>query len=273
MRLPETTESQEEPTVEELGKKTYKKELKKLQAELVTLQGHVEKNGLRVVVVFEGRDAAGKGGAIKRITECMNPRVCRLVALAKPTEREKKQWYFQRYIEHLPANGEMALFDRSWYNRAGVERVMGFCTDQEYEEFLTTSPEFERLLVRSGFTLIKYWFWLSDQEQERRLESRIGNPVKRWKLSPTDLQSRAHWVDYSKARDAMFAHTDIDEAPWHIVHADDKRRARLNCISHLLTQIPYREVTPQPLNLPARQQTGEYVPASLKSRTFVPQAF
>ncbi len=205
-----------------LGNKEYARELRKLQVELVKLQEWIRSQGLRVVVIFEGRDAAGKGGAIKRITECLNPRVCRVVALPAPTERERSQWYFQRYIGHLPAAGEMVLFDRSWYNRAGVERVMGFCTEDEYQEFLRSCPEFERMLVRAGIILIKYWFSVSDEEQERRFQQRISNPTKRWKLSPIDVQSRARWVEYSRAKDEMFKYTDIKQAPWYVVASDDK---------------------------------------------------
>ena len=227
--------------------KIYNKELAELQIELVKLQEWVKTAGLKVVALFEGRDAAGKGGTIKRITETLNPRVARVVALGTPTEREKTQWYFQRYVPHLPAAGEIVLFDRSWYNRAGVERVMKFCTDEEYEEFMRSCPEFERMLVRSGILLIKYWFSVSDDEQERRFQNRIINPIKRWKLSPMDLESRRRWVEYSKAKDVMFAHTDIKQAPWYVVEADVKKRARLNCIRHFLSQIPYEDLTPEPI--------------------------
>ncbi|MFG1490343.1 polyphosphate kinase 2, partial [Oceanospirillum sp. HFRX-1_2] len=220
-----------------IDKKFYEKELERLQVELVKLQEWVKHTGMKVVVIFEGRDAAGKGGSIKRITEALNPRVCRVAALPAPTEREKTQWYFQRYVKHLPSAGEIVLFDRSWYNRAGVERVMGFCSDEEYQEFLRSCPEFERMLVRSGITLIKYWFSVSDEEQERRFKDRINRPHKRWKLSPMDLQSRTRWVEYSKAKDAMFVHTDIPEAPWYVVDGEVKKRARLNVISHLLSLI------------------------------------
>src|SRR6266705_4413533 len=214
-----------------MGGKEYARELAGLQVDLVKLQEWIKHAGLRVVVLFEGRDAAGKGGTIKRITESLNPRICRVVALGTPTEREKTQWYFQRYVPHLPASGEIVLFDRSWYNRAGVERVMGFCTDEEYAEFLRACPVFERMLVRSGIILIKYWFSVSDAEQERRFQARINDPTTRWKLSPMDLQSRSRWLDYSKAKDEMFAHCDIKQAPWYVLHADDKKRARLNCIT------------------------------------------
>jgi polyphosphate kinase 2 len=229
--------------------------------------------GLKVVVIFEGRDAAGKGGAIKRITETLNPRYCRVVALGTPTEREKSQWYFQRYVPHLPAAGEIVLFDRSWYNRAGVERVMGFCTDDELQEFLRSCPEFERMLVRSGILLVKYWFSVSDEEQERRFQARISNPTKRWKLSPMDLQSRARWVDYSRAKDEMFRYTDIKQAPWWVVQGDDKARARLNCIHHLLDRIPYSEPPSPDILLPARQDDSGYVRPPLDEQTFVPVVY
>jgi len=258
---------------DKLKNQVYLAELANLQVELVKLQEWIRHEGLRVVVTFEGRDAAGKGGTIKRITESLNPRICRVVALAAPTERERTQWYFQRYVAHLPAAGEMVLFDRSWYNRAGVERVMGFCTDEEYAEFLRSCPEFERMLVRSGITLIKYWFSVSDAEQERRFQARIGDPTKRWKLSPMDLQSRARWLDYSKAKDEMFAHCDIKQAPWYVVNADDKKRARLNCISHLLGLIPYRDLTPEEIVLPPRQTDAGYVRPPLTDQTFVPDTF
>ena len=230
---------------EKMKKKDYEKELARLQIELVKLQEWIKAQGLKVVVLFEGRDAAGKGGAIKTITECLNPRYARVVALGTPTEREKTQWYFQRYVPHLPAAGEMVLFDRSWYNRAGVERVMGFCTEDEYQEFLRSCPEFERMLIRSGIILIKYWFSVSDEEQERRFQARIDDPTKRWKLSPMDLESRSKWVEYSRAKDAMFAYTDIKQSPWYVVNADDKKRARLNVIAHLLSMIPYQDLTPR----------------------------
>ncbi len=256
-----------------IRKKSYMRELARLQVELIKLQEWIRVKNLKVVVIFEGRDAAGKGGTIKRITESLNPRICRVVALPSPTEREKTQWYFQRYVAHLPAGGEMVLFDRSWYNRAGVERVMGFCTDEEYAEFLRSVPEFERMLVRSGITLIKYWFSVSDKEQEARFQSRIADPTKRWKLSPMDLQSRARWVEYSKAKDEMFAHTDIKQAPWYVVNADNKMCARLNCISHLLSLIPYRDLTPEPMELPPRQAEGGYVRPPISDQTFVPQVY
>jgi polyphosphate kinase len=256
-----------------INKKTYEKELARLQVELVKLQEWVRHKRLKVVVIFEGRDAAGKGGVIKRITESLNPRVCRVVALPAPTEREKTQWYFQRYVAHLPAGGEMVLFDRSWYNRAGVERVMGFCTEAEYQEFLRSVPEFERMLVRSDVILIKYWFSVSDHEQELRFQARINDPTRRWKLSPMDLNSRARWLEYSKAKDEMFAHTDIKQAPWYVVNADDKKCARLNCIRHLLSMIPYEDLTPEPIALPPRQAEGGYVRPPITDQTFVPQIY
>lgn len=258
-----------------MGKRDYdyEKELEKLQVELVKLQEWIKHKSLNVVVIFEGRDAAGKGGVIKRITQCLNPRVCRVVALGTPTEREKTQWYFQRYIPHLPAAGEMVLFDRSWYNRAGVERVMGFCSDEEYWEFLRSCPEFERMLVRSGIILIKYWFSVSDEEQEKRFEARIDDPTKRWKLSPMDLESRARWVEYSRAKDEMFKYTDIKQAPWFVVNADSKKRARLNCISHLLSMIDYKDLTPEPIKLPPRQEDGGYVRPPLEDQTFIPEKY
>ncbi len=256
-----------------LKKKRYERELARLQVELVKLQEWVKHNGLRVVVVFEGRDAAGKGGSIKRITECLSPRICHVVALPAPTEREKSQWYFQRYVPHLPAAGEMMLFDRSWYNRAGVERVMGFCSDDEYREFLRSCPEFERMLVRAGIILIKYWFSVSDEEQERRFQGRIHHPTKHWKLSPMDLQSRSRWVEYSKAKDEMFAHTDIKQAPWYVVNGDNKKRARLNVISHLLSMLDYEDLSPAPVKLPPRQENVGYVRPPLSDQTFVPETY
>lgn len=262
-----------ESNPKKLKKKVYKQELRRLQVELVKLQRWVKYQGLKVVVVFEGRDAAGKGGAIKRITESLNPRVCRVVALGTPTEREKTQWYFQRYVANLPAAGEMVLFDRSWYNRAGVEQVMGFCTQQEYLEFLRSCPEFECMIQRSGIILIKYWFSVSAQEQERRFQKRLEDPTKRWKLSPMDLESRAKWVEYSKAKDEMFAATDIQESPWYVVEADEKKRARLNCISHLLSMIPYQDLTPEPVTLPPRQPELDYVRPPLSTQTFVPEVY
>jgi polyphosphate kinase 2 len=253
--------------------KIYSAELRRLQEELVKLQEWVRYRNLKVVVIFEGRDAAGKGGVIKRITESLNPRVCRVVALPAPTEREKSQWYFQRYIPHLPADGEIVLFDRSWYNRAGVERVMGFCTEEEHAEFLRSVPELERMLVRSGIILIKYWFSVSDKEQELRFHDRIADPTKRWKLSPMDMQSRAKWVEYSKAKDEMFAFTDIKQAPWYVVNADNKLCARLNCIHHLLSLIPYEDLTPEPIALPPRQEEKGYIRPPMTDQTFVPELY
>jgi len=257
----------------ELGNKEYLRDLRKLQVELVKLQEWIRSQGLKVVVIFEGRDAAGKGGAIKRITESLNPRVCRVVALPAPTERERSQWYFQRYVAHLPAAGEMVLCDRSWYNRAGVERVMGFCTEDEYQDFLRSCPEFERMRVRDGIILIKYWFSVSDEEQERRFRQRLESPTKRWKLSPMDVESRARWVEYSKAKDEMFKYTDIKQAPWYVVASDDKRRARLNVISHLLSLIPYEDLTPEPIELPPEQTDQGYVRPPMSDQTFVPNRF
>jgi polyphosphate kinase 2 len=251
----------------------YERELARLEIELVKLQEWIKVKGLKVVVIFEGRDAAGKGGTIKTITESLNPRICRVVALGIPTEREKSQWYFQRYVAHLPAGGEMVLFDRSWYNRAGVERVMGFCTEDEYREFLRSCPEFERMLMRAGIILIKYWFSVSDEEQERRFRARMEEPTKRWKISPMDVQSRSRWVEYSKAKDAMFASTDIKQAPWFVVNSNDKKRARLNVITHLLSQIPYEDTTPEKIELPPRQPDGGYVRPPITDQTFVPEVF
>jgi len=251
----------------------YEKELLRLQEELVQLQEWIKYKKLKVVVVFEGRDAAGKGGVIKRITQYLSPRVCPTVALYTPTEREKTQWYFQRYVPHLPAAGEMVMFDRSWYNRAGVERVMGFCSDEEYREFMRSCPEFERMLVRSGIILIKYWFSVSDEEQERRFRNRLTDPLKRWKLSPMDLQSRSRWIEYSKAKDAMFAYTDIKQAPWYVVNADIKKHARLNCIRHLLSLIPYEDVTPENIKLPELKKDTGYVRPPIQEQTFVPEYY
>jgi polyphosphate kinase len=241
-----------------IPRKRYEDELLRLQAELVQLKEWVRTTGARLLVVFEGRDAAGKGGAIKRVTEYLNPRAARIVALPAPTERERTQWYFQRYIAHLPSAGEMVIFDRSWYNRAGVEHVMGFCTPAEYRRFLHQCPIYERLLVEDGIQLIKYWFSVSDEEQERRFRSRLEDPLRRWKLSPLDLESRARWVDYSRAKDEMFVHTDIEEAPWYVVEGDDKRRARLNCIAHLLSVVPYQDVLETPVELPPRPPESDY---------------
>lgn len=262
-----------EKVEKKLSSKFYEKELIKLQVELVKLQEWIKEKKLKVIIIFEGRDAAGKGGTIKRITQSLNPRICRVVALGTPTEREKTQWYFQRYVPHLPAGGEMVLFDRSWYNRAGVEKVMGFCTDEEHKEFLRSCPEFERMLVRSGIILIKYYFSVSDEEQEKRFQERIHDRTKRWKLSPMDLESRSKWVEYSKAKDEMFAYTDIKQAPWYVVNADDKKRARLNCISHLLTLIKYEDLTPEPIELPPRQKDKGYIRPPITDQTFVPETY
>jgi len=256
-----------------LDKKSYEKQLLELQRELVELQEWVRFKGLRVVVLFEGRDAAGKGGVIKRITQKLNPRICRVVALGTPTEREKTQWYFQRYVAHLPAAGEIVLFDRSWYNRAGVERVMGFCSEEQYQEFLRSCPQFERMLIRSGIILLKYWFSVSDSEQERRFQARLTDPTKRWKLSPMDIKSREKWVDYSRAKDMMFSYTDIKQAPWWVVKADDKKRARLNCIAHMLSQIPYQHVDVPHIKLPPRKKQSGYIRPPMTDQTFVPEKF
>jgi polyphosphate kinase 2 len=253
-----------------MPRKTYEKELFRLQAELVKLQEWVRTEGTRLVVVFEGRDAAGKGSTIKRVTEYLNPRVARITALPAPTEREQTQWYFQRYVDHLPAAGEIVLFDRSWYNRAGVEHVMGFCTKEEYGRFLHQCPIFERLLVEDGILLRKYWFSVSDSEQERRFRSRLEDPMRRWKLSPMDLESITRWEDYSRAKDEMFVHTDIPEAPWYVVDSADKRRARINMIAHLLSTIHYHDVQRRPLELPPRPPSQGYVRAPRESQTFVP---
>jgi polyphosphate kinase 2 len=258
---------------QKMRRKEYNDELAKLQIELAKLQEWIRHSGLKVVVLFEGRDAAGKGGTIKRITESLNPRICRVVALGTPTERERTQWYFQRYADQLPAAGEMVLFDRSWYNRAGVERVMGFCTEDEVQEFFRSCPQFEGMLIRSGIILVKYWFSVSDEEQESRFQSRIDDPTRRWKLSPMDLKSRERWLDYSKAKDDMFAHTDTKESPWWVVDADVKRHARLNCISHLLSMIPYQDLTPEPIALPPRRDHGKYVRPPISDQTFVPARY
>jgi polyphosphate kinase 2 len=259
--------------VTKMNKKDYEKELEKLQLELVKLLEWIKFKKLKVVVLFEGRDAAGKGSAIKRITEYLNPRYCKVVALGVPTEREKSQWYFQRYVSNLPAAGEMVLFDRSWYNRAGVEHVMGFCSPAEYEEYLRSCPEFERMLIRSGIILIKYWFSVSDEEQEKRFQDRINNPAKRWKISPMDVLSRSKWVEYSKAKDAMFQYTDIKQAPWFVVNADDKKKARLNCIYHLLSQIKYEPLKQEKIVLPPRQSIEGYVRPPVTDQTFVKEVY
>ena len=256
-----------------LSKKKYKKELAKLQIELVKLQRWVKEAGLKVVVLFEGRDAAGKGGTIKRISECLNPRVCKVVALGTPSDREKTQWYFQRYVTHLPAAGEIVLFDRSWYNRAGVEKVMGFCTYDEYNEFMRSCPQFEMMIQRSQIILIKYWFSVSDREQEKRFQDRIEDPIKRWKISPMDLKAREKWVDYSRAKDDMFAATDVPESPWNVVEADDKKKARLNCISHLLETVPYEDLPAKKIELPARQKAIDYERPPIDTQNFVTAKF
>ena len=258
---------------DKLDEKFYIKELENLQIELVKLQEWIREQGLKVVVIFEGRDAAGKGGTIKRITEKLNPRISRIVALAKPTERERTQWYFQRYASHLPAAGEMVLLDRSWYNRAVVEHVMGFCTDEEYWEFLRSCPNFERMLIRSGIILIKYWFSVSDTEQEKRFRSRLKDPTKRWKFSDVDLKSYTMWDDYSRAKDEMFGYTDTKQSPWFVVTADDKKRSRLNCISHLLSMIPYDYITPEEIALPERTNISGYVRTPISEQTFIPEIF
>ena len=251
----------------------YVDELARLQLELLKLQEWVRVQGLKVCVLFEGRDAAGKGGAIKRISESLNPRICRIVALGTPSDRERGQWYFQRYVQHLPAAGEIVLFDRSWYNRAGVEKVMGFCTDDEYEEFLRSCPLFEEMLVRSRIHLLKYWFSVSDEIQEERFTERMHNPIKRWKLSPMDLEARKHWVEYSRAKDRMLEHTDLKKAPWFLVDADNKKKARLNCIAHLLRQIPYKDLSPIEMELPERQPDDGYKRPKKSTQNWVPEIF
>jgi len=276
---PPKQELSKEVTVEPAKKENkitdevYEKELSRLQVELVKLQEWIKHKGLKVVVIFEGRDAAGKGGTISRIVQTLNPRICRVAALGTPTEREKTQWYFQRYVPHLPSAGEMVIFDRSWYNRAGVEKVMGFCNDEEYWEFLRSCPYFERLLIGSGITLIKYWFSVSPEEQEKRFQSRINDPTKRWKLSPMDLKSRELWVEYSKAKDEMFVYTDTKVSPWFVVVANDKKKARLNCIHHLLSKIPYEDLTPAAFQLPPRPSDKGYVRPPMHEQTFVPDAY
>ena len=254
-------------------RRTYFKELFRMQGELVKLQDWVVHTKHKVVIIFEGRDAAGKGGVIKRITQRLNPRVCRVTALPAPTEREKTQWYFQRYVAHLPAGGEIVLFDRSWYNRAGVERVMGFCTDDQYEEFFRTTPEFEKMLVRSGIQLIKYWFSITDEEQEFRFLARIQDPMKQWKLSPMDLDARKRWEDYTRAKETMFLRTHIPEAPWHVVHAVDKKKTRLNCIHHLLGLIPYHEIQHEPITLPPRVHHEDYVRHPVPKEMWIPEVY
>ena len=263
----------ENPDRPMLDRTVYFKELFRLQRELVKLQDWVVNQKLKIVVLFEGRDSAGKGGAIKRITQRLNPRVCRVAALPAPSERERSQWYFQRYVQHLPAGGEIVLFDRSWYNRAGVERVMGFCSEDDVEEFFTTVPEFERMLVRSGIILIKYWFSITDEEQNFRFQMRIHDPIKQWKLSPMDLESRRRWEQYTRAKEAMLERTHILEAPWWVVEAVDKKKARLNCINHLLTQIPYQEVHHEPITLPERVHHPDYIRAPIPAERYVPKIF
>src|SRR6202012_2308461 len=257
----------------QLDRHVYFKELLRLQGELVKLQDWVQHKKLKVVVIFEGRDSAGKGGVIKRITQRLNPRVCRIAALPAPSERERTQWYFQRYVSHLPAGGEIVLFDRSWYNRAGVERVMGFCTEADVEEFFRSVPEFERMLVRSGIILIKYWFSITDEEQHLRFTMRIHDPLKQWKLSPMDVQARIRWEQYTKAKEAMLEHTHIAEAPWHVVQAVDKKKARLNCITHLLEQIPYNEVVHDPVVLPPRVHNPDYHRGPIPPELYVPSRY
>lgn len=259
--------------IKQISKEEYQKEIFRLQLELVKLQGWIQHKGLKVVVIFEGRDAAGKGGVIKRITQFLNPRVCRIVALPAPTRREKTQWYLQRYCAQLPAAGEIALFDRSWYNRAGVERVMGFCNKAEYKEFLRTCPEFERLLLNSGIILIKFWFSVSDEEQEQRFQNRLNDPLKQWKLSKMDLEARTRWVEYSKAKDEMFKHTDTEYSPWYVVDADSKRLARLNCIRHLLNLIKYKDLTPPPIELPPRGDSEGYERTPISLQNMVPNYY
>ncbi len=266
-------ESDIQSDAEKEARRLYFSELFRLQGELVKLQSWVVKTGHKVVILFEGRDAAGKGGVIKRITQRLNPRVCRVAALPAPNDRERTQWYFQRYVSHLPAAGEIVLFDRSWYNRAGVEKVMGFCDDDQYEEFFRTVPEFERMLARSGIQVIKYWFSISDQEQHLRFLSRIHDPLKQWKLSPMDLESRRRWEDYTKAKEIMLERTHIAEAPWWVVHADDKKKARLNCIHHLLGQMPYEEVEQPTVELPQRQRHEDYNRVPTPSDLIIPQVY
>jgi polyphosphate kinase 2 len=269
-KLKERRQTVERSAPQRLTRKEYERELRRLQVELVQLEEWIRHEGLSVVVIFEGRDTAGKGGMIKRITTLLNPRFVRVVALPAPTERERTQWYFQRYLAHLPAAGEMVLFDRSWYNRAGVERVMGFCTQDEYEEFMRSCPPLERMLIKSGIVLMKYWLSVSDEEQERRFLARINDSSKRWKLSPMDLQSRARWVDYSEAKDQMFAYTDIKEAPWYVIETDNKRSAHLNLISHLLSLIPYQSVPQENVKLPPRQERSYVRPPKSVQGTMVP---
>jgi polyphosphate kinase 2 len=280
MRPAESTNNNEADTASEkytkkgkLSNKFYEAELTRLQEELVKLQYWVKEKGLRVVIVFEGRDAAGKGGVIKRITERTNPRIVRVVALSIPSDKEKTQWYFQRWVANLPAAGEIVLFDRSWYTRAITEHVMGFCTEAQYQEFMRSCPQFERMLVRSGIILLKYWFSVSDEEQEKRFQQRAHDPRSRWKLSPMDIKSRDMWEEYSKAKDRMFDYTDIKQSPWYVVQADDKKRARLNCISHVLSMIPYEDILPEPIELPTRQPATGYIRPPIEEQTFVPEKY
>ncbi len=271
----EKRSAEETPRVKpkKIANDVYEKELYNLQIELVKLQEWVKAKGKRVVVVFEGRDAAGKGGVITRITERLSPRICRVVALGVPTEREKSQWYFQRYVQHLPAAGEIVLLDRSWYNRSNVERVMGFCSEEEVREFFRSCPEYERMLVRSGIKLIKYWFSINDEEQEKRFQARAKDPVKRWKLSPMDIESRQRWEEYSRAKDETFAYTDIKQAPWFVVNADVKKRARLNCIHHFLSLFDYEDLTPGPIKLPEREKGKGYIRPPMSDQTFIPEVY
>jgi len=267
---PDELDDDGQPHLPRVSTKVYESELERLQFELVKMKEWVVNAGARMAVIFEGRDAAGKGGTIKRITEKLPPRVARVVALPTPSERERSQWYFQRYVPHLPSAGEIALFDRSWYNRAGVEKVMGFCTPEEHRLFLRQCPVFEKLLIDDGIILVKYWFSVSDREQERRFQDRLDTPTKRWKLSPMDLESRRRYIDYSRAKDEMFVHTDLPESPWYVVEADDKKRARLNCIAHLLSKIPYEEIPTPELLLPPRQNDEGYVRPARETQTYVP---
>ena len=260
-------------SIQRLNKKLYESELEKLQSDLVRMQYWIKATGFRMIVLFEGRDAAGKGGTIKRLTEPLNPRGCRVVALGTPSDQQKSQWYFQRYVDHFPSAGEIVVFDRSWYNRAGVERVMGFCTQDELERFYQACPQFERMLVQSGILLLKYWFSVSDVQQEARFQSRINDFTRRWKLSEMDLEARNRWVEFSKAKDVMFTHTNIPEAPWFTVEADDKRRARLNCIRHLLSKVPWEDMTPPAIQLPSRPEQGEYERPPINEQFFVPNAY
>jgi len=273
MELDDDRLSQDGESGSSIPRQLYFKELFRLQGELVKLQDWVVQNKLKVAVLFEGRDSAGKGGAIKRITQRLNPRVCKVVALPAPNEREKTQWYFQRYIQHLPAGGEIVLFDRSWYNRAGVERVMGFCSDYEYEEFLRTVPDLERMMISSGVILIKYWFSISDDEQYNRFMMRIHDPLKQWKLSPMDLEARRLWEAYTKAKETMLERTHIPEAPWWVVAANDKKKARLNCITHLLDQIPYQEIEHPVITLPERVHNPDYLRGPVPPNMYVPEVY